>query len=68
MVLVSKWINFIVMVIAIPLDYAGWNIIFAWYYGYRSPRACAKDGYKLWKGDLRCKCLLSKRLGDALIA
>ena len=45
----KKFFMFPIMVLCIPLDFIGWNLIFGMEYGYRSFKKCAGDGWKLWK-------------------
>jgi len=46
---VKKVIWFPVMILAIPLDIIGWNVLFGWLFGFRTPRQCADENIKMWK-------------------
>ncbi len=43
-----RYITFIIMVVAIPLDFVFWNLIFWRVGGYHSLKKCASEGYRLW--------------------
>ncbi len=35
-----------IMIIAFPIDYVGWNLIYGGTFGYRPLKQCVKDGLK----------------------
>jgi len=45
----KKVLWFPVMVMSIPLDFIGWNLIFGSTYGFRSFKNCISDNIKQWK-------------------
>jgi len=44
----KKILWFPVMVLAIPLDFVLWNLIYGTKYGFRTPKQCIKENWDLW--------------------